>query len=225
MEKFIHVHIPKCGGTSIEKTLEEYNLKLTTYPSGIVIRDHSTYRQLCFGLNNHLDNYTVFSLTRNPYARALSTWHYYNKRLIEIIKQDVEGGLAAQWAKQNLFLRFEDFCEQYYAVVDQTPMIYTHYSHTQFHYLRDNNHTISDKILLFSVEQYKDCILKLSSLSGKDLRMHKENTSKYKNPIVEYFTDRSIQIIKAMFHDDFVYLGYSNHINDILNPPMLKSSI
>jgi len=220
MKKFIHIHVPKCGGTSIEKTLNEHNLKYTTFPSGVEVYNHSTYRQLCFGFGDQLDNYTVFSLTRNPYARALSTWHYYNKKLFEIIKQDIKGGLAAQWAKQNLLFNFENFCEKYYAVVDQTPMIHTHYAHTQFHYLIDNSHTISNSILLFSVEQYKDCILKLSSLSGKVLNMHRENTSNYKKPIVEYFTNRSIEIVKAMFHDDFVHLGYSKHIDDILNLPL-----
>lgn len=219
MKRFIHIHVPKCGGTSIEKTLEEHNLEHTTYPSGIEFRDDTTYRQLCFGFGNLLSNYNVFSITRNPYARALSTWHYYNKRLHETIKQDVNGGLASLWARQNLLFKFEDFCEKYYAVGIQTPM-YTHYANTQFHYLRDHNHKMCNNILLFSIEQYNDCVLKLSSLCNKRLTMHRENTSNYKKPIVDYFTSRSIQIIKAMFHDDFVHLGYSNHIDDILNPPM-----
>lgn len=218
MGNFVHIHIPKTGGSSLEKTLEDYNLETNSYPNGKQFRDDTTYRQLKLNFGESLDDYHVFSVIRNPYMRALSIWQYVTKRNYNIIQSDVENGVAKTWAKQSLIFNFNDFCEQYFAV-GLPRSLTTHYEIPQFHYLRDFNFTLPKDLHLLCLENIKNDIEILSQLSKKNLQVYNINKSSYKKDPVEYYNQRSVEIVQAIFYDDFEFLGYSRSLKDLHNPP------
>ena len=218
MSSFIHIHIPKTGGSSIEKTLEDHNLELNVYSNGTAFRDDTTYRQLRLNFGQALDNYHIFSVIRNPYMRALSIWQHTTKRYYEIIKSDLENGLAAKWAKQSLIFDFNDFCEKYFAV-GFPRTLNTYYEISQFHYLRDFDFKLPENLHLLALEKIETDIEILSNLSGKQLQIYNINKSSYKKDSKYYYNRRSVEIVQSIFYDDFEMLGYSRNLEDLYNPP------
>jgi len=224
MHNFIHIHIPKNGGSSIEKTLEDYNLENNTYLNGETLREDSTYRQLKLNFGKLLNNYHVFSIIRNPYMRALSIWQYNIKRNHGIIKSDVKDGLAKTWAKQSLIFDFNDFCKQYFAIGFPRSLT-THYEIPQFHYLRDFDFKLPENLYLLSLERIETDIEILSKLSGIQLQVYNVNKSSYKKNPIEYYNQESVETVQAIFHDDFEMLGYSRNLDDLHKPPTLNQGI
>jgi hypothetical protein len=220
MNNFIHVHIPKNGGSSIEKTLEDYCLETNSYLNGKPFRDDTTYRQLKLNFGESLNKYHVFSIIRNPYMRALSIWKYNVKRNYDIIKLDVKTGLAATWARQSLIFNFNDFCEQYFAI-GLPRSLPTHYENTQFHYIRDFDFTLPKDLHLLCLENIKNDIKILSRLAKIELQVYDINKSSYKKDPIKYYNQRSVEIIQAIYHDDFEFFGYSRRLEDLNKMPML----
>ena len=64
--KFIFIHIPKCGGTSIEKF---FNSKISDY------RKHDTLGMI-LNQNVETENYFKFSIVRNPFDVTVSMYNY-----------------------------------------------------------------------------------------------------------------------------------------------------
>jgi len=67
-EKFIFLHIPKTGGTSIESIL--------TKKESTENKRHYNLRKM--GLNkNECDKYRIFAVLRNPFTRIASTYNHF----------------------------------------------------------------------------------------------------------------------------------------------------
>ena len=94
--KAIFIHIPKAGGTSIEETITEFplfrqklvnkynwygNIKQQNYEL-----DHSTMAFLKNNCKYYDNNYFIFSVIRNPYARLVSEYHYCKYQYSRLIK-------------------------------------------------------------------------------------------------------------------------------------------
>lgn len=105
----IFIHVPKCGGTSIEAYLAEHAAALGGTPEpgkGWEFRRE----RLAEALNRHPD-YFVFAFVRNPLERLVSTWRhglrgvgaYYDRpvrdlSLAEYVRIAAEGRVAEQSA-------------------------------------------------------------------------------------------------------------------------------
>ncbi len=84
--KVIFIHIPRCGGTSIEKALTGFdywhiNPILKHAPANI-------YRNL---FRNYWDEYFKFSIVRDPYTRFRSLWKYRKAYRLNL---DAEGKIC-----------------------------------------------------------------------------------------------------------------------------------
>lgn len=84
--KTIFIHIPRCGGTSIEKALTgldywDINPTLKHAPANI-------YKNL---FPNYWDEYFKFSIVRDPYSRFRSLWKYRNEYGLSL---DAEGKIC-----------------------------------------------------------------------------------------------------------------------------------
>ena len=74
---FIFVHIPKCGGTSIESVFDStaHIKNVTGQHNGTTWRKHMTLKthELLFP---DLENYFKFSVVRNPWSMTVSMYTY-----------------------------------------------------------------------------------------------------------------------------------------------------
>ena len=69
-EKLIFIHVPKTGGTFVERKLAKLKNK--------VFGGHSNYIHFKNKIKS-IDNYNIFSIVRNPYDRLISAYFYFIK--------------------------------------------------------------------------------------------------------------------------------------------------
>lgn len=81
--KVIFVHIPRTAGESIENCLSMYGGEPSQFFWGTVdnldVLQHNTARELKLKIHNDTiwDEYTKFSVIRNPFSKAVSEYHWY----------------------------------------------------------------------------------------------------------------------------------------------------
>ena len=83
--KYIFIHIPKTGGTSIESLLRTPDCIWTSTTPFFINKQHITHPQH-FTLSevekilpaNHFESFLKFSIVRNPWDRMLSYWSMIN---------------------------------------------------------------------------------------------------------------------------------------------------
>lgn len=96
--KFIHIHIPKTGGTSIHKTLlPEAQRTLHEFASDFTV--------------DEWENYYTFAFVRNPFDRTVSHYAYHVKSRY--------GGVLARRNPDLKELSFQEYLERF--VVPQAP--------------------------------------------------------------------------------------------------------
>ncbi|MGH1413628.1 MAG: sulfotransferase family 2 domain-containing protein [Pelagimonas sp.] len=122
--KFIYVHIPKCGGTSVSSFLEErllpQDMTLNLSPSDgwgaylnavekkYGLNKHSTAQEIAKAVQpDNFKDYFVFTFCRNPFARAYSIFTF-TKRADARLRPD-----SARY-KRIKDMSFEDFLKTEY---------------------------------------------------------------------------------------------------------------
>jgi len=93
--KAIFIHIPKCGGVSIEKSIHKalggddvaayvQLIRRPPNPDNIQCKGlflHSTLSDFRRYYGNDIDNFFIFSVVRNPWRRMVSHWEYLTKQM------------------------------------------------------------------------------------------------------------------------------------------------
>ncbi|WOO42037.1 sulfotransferase family 2 domain-containing protein [Rubellicoccus peritrichatus] len=100
--KFIFVHIPKTGGTSIRRALPEGDdCSVDGSPHGTLAMYHKHYGEPIFS------SYFKFAITRNPWDRVVSAYHFNRMQPEEILDQDI----APNWKKLIRYAKEHSFDE------------------------------------------------------------------------------------------------------------------
>lgn len=100
-EKFIFLHIPKTGGTSIEKAVMSEKWENTNNTRHYNIRRLGLTKKQC-------DNYTIFTVSRNPFTRIASTYNHFLQSPDNYLQRK-------QWAKEDYpFCKYVKNIEDYF---------------------------------------------------------------------------------------------------------------
>lgn len=145
--KIIYIHIPKCGGTSIEKLFEVapfnpiqpdyYNL-VGWCPKRKLYMQHATAQELLdleLVEKNIFDSYTKFAVVRNPYSRALSDYYWH------LNSTGGKGTLYEYLRSKGVFKKFHYSSGK---IND-----YTSHIKNQFEYITIDGECVVDKIIRF----------------------------------------------------------------------------
>ena len=99
IDKWGFIHIPKTGGSSIDR-------QLTNLPNVVIIdHGHSSIRSF-----DSIDNYFIFCFVRNPFHRLISGYLNFNRTSIKIINQPI---LLTDSVFEKLFIRnFNDIIKE-----------------------------------------------------------------------------------------------------------------
>src|SRR5687768_4779420 len=196
----IFVHIPKCGGTSIENVIWPEPRNTSDLWMGFVSKFHNKYQT---GGLQHLiaiqiweevgeavfNSYFKFTIVRNPWDKAISQYFYMRQRpdLREYIgmKEDdpfkvylglTRKKLHVQWEKQHKF--FKDH----------------------------NGETMVDYIgRLETMQQDTSNIFERLGIKSEVLHVNATRHQHYS----EYYDDESMEMVGEMYKEDIEILGYS----------------
>lgn len=184
----IFIHIPKCGGTSVENQIEVFH----GHRSAVYFR---TCDRAFF------DRAFTFTLVRNPYDRLVSGFHY--------LKHHTTAPLNHEWVERNI-KRFADF--QAFAEALEDPGFarrITGWKHfvPQWYFVCDRSGgVLVDHI--GKIEAFDDFVAAVAARSTVRLRNEVHRASARK-PWPEYYSDHARRIVAKVYAQDFRLFDYA----------------
>jgi hypothetical protein len=187
MENILFIHIPKTAGTSLSQTLFKKglnnkwnrNLVLMNHDPLFLLQEYNTIPKECF----------VFSIVRNPFTRAFSSYQYYMKTA------------KTYCFNENLeFWSFEFFLE---AIRTNKNIFFTPITKsTQSWFLRDKDNNISvNKIYKFENLQELE--------NDLNIVLPKHNVGKYsEDDYKNAYNDKTISLVQEIYKEDFINFNY-----------------
>ena len=204
--KFIYVHIPKCGGTSVEHSLlvkhgipeqrvanwnltdEEKSEYRLYYKYGGVDVQHKKIDQY---KDKNEKKYFTFTFVRNPWERFVSEYFYIKK---------TDGCNC-----ENFNSTFPNF--KHFAMNDGLKCAWVGHDTLQIDYVFNSNH---GKLTNF-VGRCEDMQYDFDYVCGKlglgKLKLPHRNPTKHKH-YTEYYDDETRQIVAEKYAKDIEYFGY-----------------
>ena len=220
-ERCCFVHIPRTGGTYIERAIcETYSikhdhsnvkvllgLKNVIEPNKWFMMQHLTLKEIHLFIENKLieecDNY--FSIVRNPYDRFVSLFKYWSKKkgengLNEFLSK-VEDMDLNSYQHKGIFSQKENF--QALKLEDCK-----YHLLPQFLYLSDN-----DGIVIPEVFKYEE-MEKVKKYSEKqfDINFNKDHAEDTRGSNLNFLTERQKERIYSLYKDDFENFNYTKHL-------------
>ena len=201
--KFIFVHIPKTGGTSIEAYLysifknnsfkDSNRLQKGGYiPKHKLFAQHATLKQLKNELNVPVDDYFKFTVCRNPFERAVSDY-FWCSRLLQTPKPFKDYLLVRNgYEKLNHLESNKGRGDHFY---------------TQFEFIEINGRSKIDFIIRFENLQ-KDFNIVCGKLKIPHHNLPHNNRSKNRKHYTEYYDDETREIVAKKFAKDIEFFGY-----------------
>lgn len=188
--KFIFIHIPKTGGTSIERALniDPVNLSvdnLTGFLHNFGWLQHCTLQEMELKFNIKLNNFLKFTVIRNPWDRMVSNYFYSKRRD------------SKKYSTFNEFVFQPKYANQYHQKHDLS----------QFDFVCDNQGKINiDYFCRFENLQHDfNMICDKLEISRSQLPHTKKTNHKH---YTEYYDDQTRQIVAERYAKDIKYFGY-----------------
>ena len=212
----LFIHIPKTGGTSIEKMLnkrsrmEMWNPKRNRkllYPLNQSSPQHFTLKSIYDNqkvLNLNLDNFTYFfTIVRNPYDRVISDLFFY-----KLIRKDDNDEIVNNVLKQYL---------------SETHSKYDNHSKPQYQFICDDKEHIYTNVTILRTETLSSDIKKTQFFDVETMKLTKLKSNKnvkeksnlndlFSIKYSDYLNHSSIELINQYYKKDFELFNY-NMIN------------
>lgn len=199
--EFIFIHIPKTGGTSIEKTIWSNHRDNSSYGwdnKHSIWKQHATIQQVQDLYDINIDNFFKFAIVRNPWDRAVSDYKWWtrpNSPFFDLLKSTtLEDYLLIRngYEKINHLNnkntgRGDHFIEQYkfIQIADKCCMNFI----IKFENLQKDFDLLCDKIKITR------CVLP---------HTNKTNRSHY----VDYYNDKTKKIVAERYARDINFFNY-----------------
>ena len=192
--KIIFIHIPKCGGTSVNKSA-----LFASHRGG-----HNTYDQIKLLLSKReFYKYKAFTIVRNPWDRLASAFHYLNRSTIETDLAVRVDYLERYEGCLKHFL--EDFCTK--------PDFFLHLKLFKPMNQFINPRTSEIPLFVQKMEELED-ITNLCKFLNIDLRLEKLNAALYcvnRKPGSSSYTEKTFKEVSAIFKEDIQIFDYQNY--------------
>jgi len=209
--KFIFIHVPKCGGTSIKRALYPYCDKWDQFLGGHPdkpdqidnVHKHSTAMEVkAYATPERWEEYFTFSFVRNPLARMLSLYNWWQK---------VPGHFEPEKKEVVSKLSFKEF-------------VFSDYNgHSQVHFLaskaeKDTFVSPQNRIELDFLGRQETLrkdfayFCGLNKIPNLELGIHNASSHKHerRNPdfVRDAYDDESTREVKRRFAEDFDAFDY-----------------
>jgi hypothetical protein len=176
--KFIFIHIPKNGGTSVRRLIKPHGRP-----------QHRTALKHRKQFPKKYKSYSTFAFVRNPWARMVSQY-FYKRKQYGIVRRKRNKGAATKpfdvWLKCRL----------------NNPSKV----HTQLEWLTDpKGRIIVDNVI--KLEEVTEGWQELREITGFPFKLPHKNSTKHE-PYTSYYDKRLVGLVKTVFAEDIKRLGY-----------------
>ena len=207
--RYIFVHIPKCGGTSIEFALLK-NEGVNPRDSGKISKDlkekfriwykyegeYTQHRKIDKFKNDSEKKYFTFTFIRNPYERFLSSYFYLQK---SYKKRGLQERLVNFKKK---FPTFNDFVKG-----EHSTYFYPGHEDLQIDYVLNASKYKMINFIGRCEDMQTDFDYICKKLKFKNLKLPHRNPTKHKH-YTEYYDNETREIVAEKYAKDIEYFGY-----------------
>ena len=185
----IFVHIPKCAGLSVAKSL-----------FGNKAGGHNTlkdYRKLFEPAD--FESYFKFCFVRNPWDRLVSAFHFLKNGGISVMDR--------QWSQENLtkFKDFRTFVNEWVSI-SKNKWSYIHFL-PQYYFIFDNEKE-SSMDFIGDYESLKSDYTFVAKRLGIVSKLSHINSSSRKRDFRNYYDSNMIDIVGSMYKTDIELFEY-----------------
>ena len=218
--KFIFIHIPKCGGTSVELALLKNegigtqnfdkddlnflsNEQKQKYRIGYDYNGITTqHRKIDQYKNFREKNYFTFTFIRNPWERFLSEYFYLIKKENMFHKWHPDS--KPTWTKefQQAFPGFKDFVRG-----DHDKWISNGHEHLQIDFVLNANKWKMINFIGRCEDMQTDFEYVCKKLKIPKIQLPHRNPTKHKH-YTEYYDEETFKIVAQKYAKDIAYFGY-----------------
>ncbi|WP_455207117.1 sulfotransferase family 2 domain-containing protein [Kaarinaea lacus] len=185
--KSIFVHIPKCAGVSMNKTLY-----------GNLAGAHTTLSDYtCIFSPKEINEYFKFTIVRNPWDRLVSAFHFLKK-----------GGMNETdkiWAQSNLG-EYKDFRSFVLKWLNQDNIWKYYHFQPQHHYFLESHQKVCIDFFAF-LENLDNDFEFIAKKINSTHKLQQKNQSQHKD-YKDYYDNETIKIVSKVYADDIRLLGY-----------------
>ena len=230
----LYIHIPKTGGTSVKKTLEDTPDALTG--NSEIIKNHPLFHRfhlavISFKMPNCVrfklilgkekwDSLWKVAFVRNPWDRYASNWKWLTRKEGVYPKK---GWSARGWKGEDGTITFEDFIKQMEWCHKDLPKLHG-YQHDKWHLRNQIEHLVDENqnIMIDHLARFEDIENEFSIICEKlDTKLdlphlnhtgHWSGEAKTHEPkkvhYSKYYTQELIDIVAARCKDDIEAFNY-----------------
>lgn len=196
-KNLLFVHIPKTGGTVIEKEIKQKSTqtlysgkrnKLLPVPFNGCSLQHQFYTTLYKfrdKLDINFDNIKVFSVVRNPYDRVISDLFWF-----KLIKRDYDSDKVYNVIK-NSYLNRNNL---------------DNHNKPQYKFVTDEMGNLIPHIKIFKTEELNQINDDINKFIGFKINIKRGNTNK---DYSRYLNNDSISLINEFYKKDFELFDYN----------------
>ena len=193
--KFIFVHIPKTGGTSIEKLFDDsfygWDEKHCLW------KQHCSIHQMQSVYGIDIDNYYKFSIIRNPWDRAVSDYKYWTRPCSPFLDF-----LKSTTLEDYLLIR--NGYEKINHLRDTTGRADHFYA--QYSFIETDGESQMNYIIRFeNLQQDFNIVCNEIGLPKQQLPHCKKTKRKH---YTEYYDNETREIVAEKYAKDIEYFGY-----------------
>lgn len=195
-KKFIFIHVPKTGGSSIQESFIDWNIDGENFEMMIApaISNWKGWDQYQYA------NYRVFSFCRDPYDRFYSAYNYHLKR--DHLTGETE------------FDKFVDFVLELNCGYNPNIMWHTCRTQKLLTHRGDEN-MVTDQ---FRFESFDDGYRKICDYLEMPYKpARKDNVGGGMRSYRGKFNSRQALMVEKHFMEDFVTFGYDSSLSEMIN--------
>ena len=205
-KKSLFLHIPKCGGMSIQ---ESFGIRAKLCPS-LRWKDasghltYSQYKKVFHAHNRDLENFFIFTVVRNPWDWHVSWYNY--------LKNDINGLHSGMQFESRLLkeISFSEYIEWLdNKAIDENKNQYLTKQISDW-LLNDKNEIKADYIL--HQENLEKELNKMLNSLGSPLMLHLQRINQSRSKSLDYksyYDSNTMKIIEKRHFQDINLFGYS----------------
>ena len=209
--KCIFIHIPRCGGTTIEDTLfdDKSFFRTDTYPNILNLPyplNHCTLEDINKSrvLHPNFNKFYSFTFVRNPFDRLVSEFFYLRDRLE--LSDDIKGGLIYLSNYSDGGIRGNHCMSQHKFIETNNPKISKYIGQGLMNLLGAEFTKPIDSVGRFENFQ-KDFNAICDKVGIPQQQLPHRNSTKHKH-YTEYYDEETKQIVAEKYAKDIEYFAY-----------------